>query len=403
MVEAKAVLFENESKNERSSCSKEKPERSSVRNDGTANKDERGSSKGKQPAKKPAKNANEKAAVMAEDKILMAVACLQNTLDKQNQRMNAQDKKIEEQNNQLKDIFEKMTSYGEYEEADEYEYDECGDHVVGQPSCDEIVTEHSEKRPIEDVNNNNRFSTMAKRFKSTETCDKAIDSVLADNITELFRNGMDEARYVDLTKDENTGRPENCEGLCVVQTNQSVWDIIGPVARINDKKMQCIETSVIKGATILAKVVDKMAKMEDSIENEGFSALIDECNDVLALLGHSNKQINLARKDFLKPAINRDYSYLCNHRIPFTRLLFGDDVSKSAKEIEDTSKLSNRLTFSQRPFRGGPMRRRMGRSSRFRGGYGRGSRGAYYAEASTSSFGMGPKNFPRRGARPQQQ
>jgi len=43
------VLFKNESKSERSSCSKEKPERSSVRNDGTVNKDERGSSKGKQP------------------------------------------------------------------------------------------------------------------------------------------------------------------------------------------------------------------------------------------------------------------------------------------------------------------------------------------------------------------
>jgi len=33
---------------------------------------------------------------------------------------------------------------------------------------------------------------MAKRFKSAEACDKEIDSMLAENITELFRNGIDE-------------------------------------------------------------------------------------------------------------------------------------------------------------------------------------------------------------------
>ena len=185
-----------------------------------------------------------------------------------------------------------------------------------------------------------------------------------------------------------------------MQTNQSVWDIIGPVARINDKKMQGIETSVVKGATILAKVVDKMAKLETEIGNDRFSKLIDECNDVLALLGHASNQINLARKDLLRPVINRDYDYLCNHRIPYTKFLFGDDISKSAKEIENLSKLSNRLTFNQRPYRGDPIRRRMGGFSRFRGGFGRGATGGYQIEASTSSFGSEPKNFPRRGARP---
>ena len=48
---------------------------------------------------------------------------------------------------------------------------------------------------------------MAKRFKSVEPCDTDIDSLLAKNVTELFRNGIDEDRYSELVKDENNGRP----------------------------------------------------------------------------------------------------------------------------------------------------------------------------------------------------
>jgi len=83
---------------------------------------------------------------MAEDKIHMAVSCLQYTLDKQTQRMKAQDKRIEDQK-QLEDIFERMTLYGEYD------YEDYGDHV-GQPSCDKVVIEHSpsEKSTNKDVN-----------------------------------------------------------------------------------------------------------------------------------------------------------------------------------------------------------------------------------------------------------
>lgn len=69
---------------------------------------------------------------------------------------------------------------------------------------------------------------MAKRFKIKEVCDVNVDDTLANNVTDLFRNGMDEDQYNDLTKDENTGRPENCEGLTVVLTNQLVWDLIMP-------------------------------------------------------------------------------------------------------------------------------------------------------------------------------
>ena len=155
-----------------------------------------------------------------------------------------------------------------------------------------------------------------------------------------------------------------------------------------------------------------MAKLEKELKTD-FNSLIDECNDAVALLGQANKQINLARKDFLRPELSREYSHLCHHSRPVTNMLFGDDVSKSAKEIEDVSKISNRM-FSNRHERGGFQGRRRPRS-RFRGGR-VGPRGRdlrnYYQQPRDDSFGYQylsagsniPKNLNqrgRRGSRPQ--
>lgn len=54
----------------------------------------------------------------------------------------------------------------------------------------------------------------------------------------------------------------------VVQTNPLIWESVSASARLVDKKMQTIEASVIKSATKLVKVVDKMAKMEEKIHDE---------------------------------------------------------------------------------------------------------------------------------------
>jgi hypothetical protein len=47
---------------------------------------------------------------------------------------------------------------------------------------------------------------MAKRFKVKDVCGEKIDDVLAQNVTSLFLNGMDEEKYNDLVKDQRIVR-----------------------------------------------------------------------------------------------------------------------------------------------------------------------------------------------------
>lgn len=311
----------------------------------------------------------------------------------------------------LKRIETIEKSYEDYECQDFDSYERPYEHAYDyEMDCEEEGSSQSAPnlQKIEDESENtSRFSRLSKRFKAVDVSGEDVDSVLAGTLTDLFRKGMDPEQYEFLVKDENTPRPGNCEGLVVVKMNKLIWDVISPVARTNDRKLQNCETAIVKSAIIMANTVDKIAKLEQVFQDGGqtenakeMGALVDSCNDALSLLGHANFQTNMARRDFLKPELKREYGHLCTHSIPYTSELFGDDVSKTAKEIEDCAKLGHRLQTGYKiPFKN----RAFPRGGRFRG-RGMVPRGrGYHPYAGSSSSYSGSrqlderKNGPRRG------
>jgi hypothetical protein len=75
--------------------------------------------------------------------------------------------------------------------------------------------------------------------------------------------------------------------------------------------------------------------------------------NALALLGHSNRQMNMTRRDLIKPDLSYDYLHLCAHSLPYTDMLFGGDVSKSIRDIEScryTLQHLCHLHFPVKPF-----------------------------------------------------
>jgi hypothetical protein len=62
---------------------------------------------------------------------------------------------------------------------------------------------------------------------------------------------------------------------------------------------------------------------------------IDRCNDALAILGHPNRKVNITRRELMKSEMCSEYVHVCAQSVEYTSFLFGDDVQKRAKEIED--------------------------------------------------------------------
>lgn len=89
------------------------------------------------------------------------------------------------------------------------------------------------------------LSSMSKRIKTRETLGDTIDITLAENVTDLFRNGMNKDQFGELTKDESNLHPENCENK---PTNM---EMISPQTQSVERKMQIIQRAIVKASTVL--------------------------------------------------------------------------------------------------------------------------------------------------------
>jgi hypothetical protein len=119
--------------------------------------------------------------------------------------------------------------------------------LISDDDCsgqDEQSVISSGKRKADDDKPLSRLSSMSKRVKIKEVCSDDVDQTLAEHVTYLLHNGMDEEQYNELTKDDVNGRPEHCTGLTVVRTNQIVWDL----------RLNCDILSLLSRLNILQKV-----------------------------------------------------------------------------------------------------------------------------------------------------
>ena len=78
--------------------------------------------------------------------------------------------------------------------------------------------------------------------------------------------------------------------------------------------------------------------------------VVSKLLDALAILGHSVTELNLQRRELIKPDLNRQYASLCSAQVPITSLLFGDNLSQQCKDICETNKLSQKFGLHRASF-----------------------------------------------------
>ena len=72
--------------------------------------------------------------------------------------------------------------------------------------------------------------------------------------------------------------------------------------------------------------------------------LVNQLMDGVLLMANSNTQLNLRRREALKPELHTSYHYLCAPSNPITTELFGDDLPKAVKDITDTNRITSKLS-----------------------------------------------------------
>ena len=139
--------------------------------------------------------------------------------------------------------------------------------------------------------------------------------------------------------------PQNCEALTKVKVNQLIWDNLSANVRSQDLRMQKVQTSLIKGITGVVLATNKVLGCLDSILVG--RDLIQSLSDSIAMLANANKEINMRRKEMIKPDLHDDYKHLCSSSIELTSFLFGDELPKQVKDLTEVNRVGKKVTHSR--------------------------------------------------------
>jgi hypothetical protein len=75
---------------------------------------------------------------------------------------------------------------------------------------------------------------------------------------------------------------------------------------------------------------------------------MDAVIHAIVLLLSANREINLKRRELLRPDLNKQYVALCNPSTAISTCLFGDDLNKEVEDLTKSNRLSGKVHSKQR-------------------------------------------------------
>ena len=205
------------------------------------------------------------------------------------------------------------------------------------------VEEPAAKRPKSDeagqsAENELILGQLEKDFDLAEHKGAEINTNLAAIVSKLLKEKTEEDKLTEIKK--RNPAPKNCERLAETRVNLPIWNNLSEKARSADIKLQKVQKSLVKGATAVVSVVNNLITAPGMpSKNE----VVNNLMDGVFLLANANMELNVRRREALRPELHASYRYLCAPSNPISSELFGDDLPKAVKDITDTNRITSKL------------------------------------------------------------
>ena len=86
---------------------------------------------------------------------------------------------------------------------------------------------------------------------------------------------------------------------------------------------------------IIAKCTDSLLKArEKDAQKINLDEMVGFHTDAMALLGHTQHELSLKRREAIRPSLKKEYAALCSQNVPVTSLLFGNDLQQQLNNIK---------------------------------------------------------------------
>lgn len=194
---------------------------------------------------------------------------------------------------------------------------------------------------IEDTSCDPLLSDLTQEFDSNDVAGPAINTQLA-NIFQNLIEGKHKSDKLDTLLKE-TLIPSNLQGLNVVKVNPELWRRISHQKKSGDLKLQNLQKLTLTTTNMLAKVANNLLSNKNSDHktmSEVLKSTIRECTNMVLLLGKLNTDLLVSRRELIATELNFNFKGIAYEKTQNSKYLFGDDFSKTIKEITETNKVS---------------------------------------------------------------
>ena len=217
-----------------------------------------------------------------------------------------------------------------------------GDDTPNDPSLEAAPPEPSSLNEVlEQPFDDDLFDRLEQFYSQYSQTGPKVNDKLSKLTDTMLR-----AKVSDEKMKEKAGRfkrPQNCENLVLPKVNPEIWSKMASRAKSRDLNPQNIQIYLIMG---LIPVIQSLQKLYDwrkmakkaadksvSISDKDLSGITSDLCDSFSLLAHSNYQMCLRRREFIKPELNAQFRSLCTSA-PITSWLFGDDICGQIKDLQ---------------------------------------------------------------------
>ena len=183
---------------------------------------------------------------------------------------------------------------------------------------DEVASEDGDLGG-EELEEDEILADLEKEYESEDQTGQNIHSPqLAKLLNKMFRNRLPDKLLKE--KLERQARPNNCDSVKPTRVNPGIWRRLREPTQKRDLQLFKIQQALVKGIIPIARLSDLSwtTTEKKGLDQEGVQQIKQFGFHALSLLTHVNYELNMQRKQLMKPDIGRDYASLCSPYVPFT-------------------------------------------------------------------------------------
>ena len=137
---------------------------------------------------------------------------------------------------------------------------------------------------------------------------------------------------------------KNVTKFIIPTLNEEIREAVYPALLRIDQKYVAMQKNLIHATSAMACMANTILSADRKGHMQDSKALIKTSLDVIAILGHSHNEINKRRRETISSGLNKGSRQSCKKTIDNSHKLFGEDLSKTLKEMKEVKKVSNEIS-----------------------------------------------------------